>query len=157
MMASHNNLHTTSIKVNSSTPPPIVRMRSRDDVRSNNKAKKINRLSLMSDIGLPDFSGQDLGIDLDKGIFVRKGKKSDNDSNDSGNNSMNTNGSVGSSNSSHSNSRDQTHRDERLETHLEADQSEDENEFIENDYKGGSRHLSGHGKQRHMGLQITHV
>ena len=45
--------------------------------------------------------------------------------------------SVGSSNSSHSNSRDQTHRDERLETHLEADQSEDENEFIENDYKGG--------------------
>ena len=44
--------------------------------------------------------------------------------------------SVGSSNSSHSNSRDQTHRDERLETHLEADQSEDENEFIENDYKG---------------------
>ena len=47
----------------------------------------------MSDIGLPDFSGQDLGIDLDKGIFVRKGKKSDNDSNDSGNNSMNTNGS----------------------------------------------------------------
>ena len=45
MMASHNNLHTTSIKVNSSTPPPIVRMRSRDDVRSNNKAKKINRLS----------------------------------------------------------------------------------------------------------------
>ena len=109
--------------------------------------------------------------------------------------------SVGSSNSSHSNSRDQTHRDERLETHLEADQSEDENEFIENDYKGGytqekntlilfcihyyiifpilkyaelcmklilkfkfppiflggSRRLSGHGKQRHMGLQITHV
>ena len=48
---------------------------------------------VMSDIGLPDFSGQDLGIDLDKGIFVRKGKKSDNDSNDSGNNSMNTNGS----------------------------------------------------------------
>ena len=48
---------------------------------------------VMSDIGLPDFSGQDLGIDLDKGIFVRKGKKTDNDSNDSGNNSMNTNGS----------------------------------------------------------------
>ena len=47
----------------------------------------------MSDIGLPDFGGQDLGIDLEKGIFVRKGKKSDNDSNDSGNNSMNTNGS----------------------------------------------------------------
>ena len=49
--------------------------------------------SVMSDIGLPDFGGQDLGIDLEKGIFVRKGKKSDNDSNDSGNNSMNTNGS----------------------------------------------------------------
>jgi len=158
MMASHSNLHMTSIKVNSSTPPPIVRMRSRDDVRSNNnnKAKKINRLSLMSDIGLPDFSGQDLGIDLEKGIFVRKGKKGDNDSNDSGNNSMNTNGSVGSSNSSHSNSRDQSHRDERLETHLEAEQSEDEDEFIDNDFKGNSRRLSGHGK-RHMGLQITHV
>ena len=53
----------------------------------------------MSDYGLPDFGGQDLGIDLDKGIFVRKGinngksLKGDNDSNDSGNNSMNTNGS----------------------------------------------------------------
>ena len=47
----------------------------------------------MSDIGLPDFGGQDLGIDLEKGIFVRKAKKGDNDSNDSGNNSMNTNGS----------------------------------------------------------------
>ena len=41
--------------------------------------------------------------------------------------------SVGSSNSSHSNSRDQSHRDERLETHLEAEQSEDEDEFIDND------------------------
>ena len=50
-------------------------------------------IAVMSDIGLPDFSGQDLGIDLEKGIFVRKGKKGDNDSNDSGNNSMNTNGS----------------------------------------------------------------
>jgi hypothetical protein len=37
--------HTTNIKVNSSTPPPVLRMRSRDDLRSNNKAKKINRLS----------------------------------------------------------------------------------------------------------------
>ena len=44
--------------------------------------------------------------------------------------------SVGSSNSSHSNSRDQSHRDERLETHLEAEQSEDEDEFIDNDFKG---------------------
>ena len=119
----------------------------------------------MSDLGLPDFGGQDLGIDLDKGIFVRKGKKSDNDSNDSGNNSMNTNGSgkkrqqvrlpnlpaylgihfalfyndiftVGSSNSSHSNPRDQNGREERLETHLEAERSEDENEFIDEDFKG---------------------
>ena len=86
--------------------------------------------------------------------------------------------SVGSSNSSHSNPRDQSHRDERLETHLEAEQSEDEDEFIDNDFKGkicwkicvntlvqitpffyfsgNSRRLSGHGK-RHMGLQITHV
>lgn len=113
----------------------------------------------MSDIGLPDFGGQDLGIDLEKGIFVRKGKKSDNDSNDSGNNSMNTNGSgnhffltknapiydcfslfiVGSSNSSHSNPRDQNCA-ERLETHLEAEQSEDENEFIDQDFKGKTSH-----------------
>merc|ERR1719215_2022430 len=158
MAASHSNL-VTSIKVNSSTPPPEVRMRSRDDLRyNNNKAsKKINRLSLMSDIGLPDFVGQDLGIDLEKGIFVRKGKKSDNDSNDSGNNSMNTNGSVGSSNSSHSNPRDQNH--ERLETHLEAEQSEDEeDQFIDENFKGGPRRISGGGKRRsHMGLQITHV
>ena len=51
----------------------------------------------MSDIGLPDFGDRDLGIDLEKGIFLRSGKnglkKGDNDSNDSGNNSMNTNGS----------------------------------------------------------------
>lgn len=49
----------------------------------------------MSDIGLPDFGDRDLGIDLEKGIFLRGkvGKKGDNDSNDSGNNSMNTNGS----------------------------------------------------------------
>ena len=48
----------------------------------------------MSDIGLPDFGDRDLGIDLEKGIFLRKNaKKGDNESNDSGNNSMNTNGS----------------------------------------------------------------
>merc|ERR1719411_133433 len=75
MMASHSNLHTTSIKVNSSTPPPIVRMRSRDDVRSNNKAKKINRLSLMSDIGLPDFSGQDLALISIKAYSCGKGRR----------------------------------------------------------------------------------
>ena len=46
MMASHSNL-VTSIKVNSATPPPVVRMRSRDDMRFNNNksSKKINRLS----------------------------------------------------------------------------------------------------------------
>ena len=43
---------------------------------------------------------------------------------------------VGSSNSSHSNPRDQNSREERLETHLEAEQSEDEDEFIDNDFKG---------------------
>ena len=43
---------------------------------------------------------------------------------------------VGSSNSSHSNPRDQNGREERLETHLEAEQSEDENEFIDDDFKG---------------------
>merc|ERR1712223_2265289 len=164
MMSSHSNL-VTSIEVNSSTPPPVVRMRSRDDVRFNKASKKINRLSLMSDIGLPDFGDRDLGIDLEKGIFLRgkTGKKGDNDSNDSGNNSMNTNGSVGSSNSSHSNPRDQNSREERLETHLEAERSEDENEFIDEDFKGGSRRITsgapGHGGKRrsHMGLQITHV
>jgi len=158
MMSSHSNL-VTSIKVNSSTPPPVVRMRSRDDVRFNKASKKINRLSLMSDIGLPDFGDRDLGIDLEKGIFLRgkTGKKGDNDSNDSGNNSMNTNGSVGSSNSSHSNPRDQNSREERLETHLEAEQSEDEDEFIDNDFKGGSRRNGGQKRRSHMGLQITHV
>ena len=60
------------------------------------KDKKFNVfISVMSDIGLPDFGDRDLGIDLEKGIFLRgkTGKKGDNDSNDSGNNSMNTNGS----------------------------------------------------------------
>lgn len=51
MMASHSNL-VTSIKVNSSTPPPVVRMRSRDDLRGGNglykASKKINRLSRKS-------------------------------------------------------------------------------------------------------------
>ena len=49
MMASHSNL-VTSIKVNSATPPPVVRMRSRDDMRFNNNksSKKINRLSRKS-------------------------------------------------------------------------------------------------------------
>ena len=59
------------------------------------KVKKFIFITVMSDIGLPDFGDRDLGIDLEKGIFLRGkvGKKGDNDSNDSGNNSMNTNGS----------------------------------------------------------------
>ena len=59
------------------------------------KVKKFIFITVMSDIGLPDFGDRDLGIDLEKGIFLRgkTGKKGDNDSNDSGNNSMNTNGS----------------------------------------------------------------
>ncbi len=46
---------------------------------------------------------------------------------------------VGSSNSSHSNPRDQNLREDRLETHLEAERSEeDENdEFIEKDFAKG--------------------
>ena len=45
---------------------------------------------------------------------------------------------VGSSNSSHSNPRDQNPREDRLETHLEAEQSEDETDdkFIDEDFKG---------------------
>ena len=73
MMASHSNLHMTSIKVNSSTPPPIVRMRSRDDVRSNNnnKAKKINRLSRKLPFLLDFFSPYsfDLGCIKINGFF----------------------------------------------------------------------------------------
>merc|ERR1712141_831511 len=71
----------------------------------------------------------------------------------------NTNGSVGSSNSSHSNPRDQNSREERLETHLEAEQSEDEDEFIDNDFKGGSRRNGGqkktltHGTSNHSCLK----
>ena len=45
---------------------------------------------------------------------------------------------VGSSNSSHSNPRDQNPREERLETHLEAEQSDEETDdkFIDEDFKG---------------------
>lgn len=58
--------------------------------------KKINRLSLMSDIELPDIAGGDLDIDFEKGIFLRRSKAGT----DSGNNSMNTNKSNSSSGSS---------------------------------------------------------
>lgn len=47
LMASHSNL-VTSIKVNSATPPPVVRMRSKDDIFNGKSAKKINRLSRKS-------------------------------------------------------------------------------------------------------------
>eukprot|EP00090_Calanus_glacialis_P014255 TRINITY_DN22_c0_g1_i1.p1 TRINITY_DN22_c0_g1~~TRINITY_DN22_c0_g1_i1.p1 ORF type:complete len:697 (-),score=130.01 TRINITY_DN22_c0_g1_i1:386-2476(-) len=54
--------------------------------------KKINRLSLLSDIELPDSQNSDLGIDLEKGIFLRRNRGDT----DSGNNSLNTNRSSSS-------------------------------------------------------------
>jgi len=54
--------------------------------------KKINRLSLLSDIELPDGHNSDLGIDLEKGIFLRRNRGDT----DSGNNSLNTNRSSSS-------------------------------------------------------------
>merc|ERR1711874_583925 len=60
--------------------------------------KKINRLSLLSDIELPDGQNSDLGIDLEKGIFLRRNRGDT----DSGNNSLNTNRSSSSTGTSSS-------------------------------------------------------
>eukprot|EP00096_Caligus_rogercresseyi_P015970 TRINITY_DN846_c0_g3_i1.p1 TRINITY_DN846_c0_g3~~TRINITY_DN846_c0_g3_i1.p1 ORF type:complete len:645 (+),score=231.04 TRINITY_DN846_c0_g3_i1:219-2153(+) len=126
---------------------------------SQNETKKINRLSLMSDIELPDCcSSTDLGIDLEKGIFLRKKylTPGDAESNDSGNNSMNTNGSVGSTTSSSGSNR--CTGEERLETHFEnlnvRDRSSSEAAFKNRELKSRRR------SSQHVvvpGLQITHV
>jgi len=118
---------TCTVKTDTSSTSSSIQTKlglANDDLRlrkPNGNGKKINRLSLMSDIELPDYGVQtDLSIDIEKGIFLRKKNSNltDNESNDSGNNSMNTNGSVGSSNSSHSNSRG---KEDRLETHIESE------------------------------------
>lgn len=172
---------------NGNGPSQVVQLRisaSRDDLSFkqpnniiNRQTKKINRLSLMSDLELPDLGGSHdlLGIDLEKGIYI-SGKQRlhiDNDSNDSGNNSMNTNGSVASSNSSHSNHSNPREPRERLETHLESDQPDDQEEIQSRDesrlkggrrrsrdesgrkYFGGNRRPSSHVMPN--GLQVTHV
>ena len=55
----------------------------------------------MSDIELPDFTaGSDLGIDFEKGIFLRRSKDGSKSGTDSGNNSMSTNKSNSSTGSS---------------------------------------------------------
>merc|ERR1712018_777662 len=116
-----------TVKTDTSSTPSSIQTKlglANDELRlrkPNGNGKKINRLSLMSDIELPDYGVQtDLSIDIEKGIFLRKKNSNltDNESNDSGNNSMNTNGSVGSSNSPHSNSRG---KEDRLETHIESE------------------------------------
>merc|ERR1712018_983878 len=123
---------TCTVKTDTSSTSSSIQTKlglANDDIRlrkPNGNGKKINRLSLMSDIELPDYGVQtDLSMDIEKGIFLRKKNSNltDNESNDSGNNSMNTNGSVGSSNSSHSNSRG---KEERLETHIESENPDDE-------------------------------
>jgi len=68
----------------------------RDNDEKIRQKKKINRLSLMSDMELPDITASDLDIDFEKGIFLRRSKAGT----DSGNNSMNTNKSNSSSGSS---------------------------------------------------------
>lgn len=66
--------------------------RRREEDSKTKLTKKINRLSLLSDIELPDGQNSDLGIDLEKGIFLRRNRGDT----DSGNNSLNTNRSSSS-------------------------------------------------------------
>jgi len=54
------------------------------EVDSTKMIKKINRLSLMTDLELPDRKGTELGLDLEKGIYLRRNRGDT----DSGNNSL---------------------------------------------------------------------
>merc|ERR1719410_2337693 len=83
--------------------------------------KKINRLSLMTDIELPDTRHSDLGIDLEKGIFLRRQRG---DTTDSGNNSLNTNKSNSSTGTSSSSKQSQPIESSFME--------EDEDQYAEN-------------------------
>ena len=58
-----------------------------------------NNFAVMTDIELPDTRHSDLGIDLEKGIFLRRQRG---DTTDSGNNSLNTNKSNSSTGTSSS-------------------------------------------------------
>ena len=76
----------------------------------------------MSDIELPDTRHSDLGIDLEKGIFLRRQRAGD--SGDSGNNSLNTNRSNCSTGTSSSSKASQPVETSFLE--------EDEDDYAEN-------------------------
>lgn len=104
--------------------------RRREEESKTKLTKKINRLSLMSDIELPDTRHSDLGIDLEKGIYLRQ-KQGDHrlgrqggDSGDSGNNSLNTNRSNCSTGTSSSSKASQPVESSFME--------EDEDDYAEN-------------------------
>ena len=81
----------------------------------------------MSDIELPDTRNSDLGIDLEKGIFLRRqraGVSSGSGDTDSGNNSLNTNRSNCSTGTSSSSKASQPVESSFME--------EDEDDYAEN-------------------------
>ena len=85
----------------------------------------------MSDIELPDTRHSDLGIDLEKGIYLRQkqgehrlGRQGGGDSGDSGNNSLNTNRSNCSTGTSSSSKASQPVESSFME--------EDEDDYAEN-------------------------
>ena len=75
----------------------------------------------MTDIELPDTRHSDLGIDLEKGIFLRRQRG---DTTDSGNNSLNTNKSNSSTGTSSSSKQSQPIESSFME--------EDEDQYAEN-------------------------
>ena len=75
----------------------------------------------MTDIELPDTRHSDLGIDLEKGIFLRRQRG---DTTDSGNNSLNTNKSNSSTGTSQSSKQSQPIESSFME--------EDEDDYAEN-------------------------
>lgn len=102
--------------------------RRRDEESKTKLTKKINRLSLMSDIELPDSRHSSLGIDLEKGIFLRRQQRPAPDTKtqdtDSGNNSLNTNRSNCSTGTSSSSKTSQPVESSFME--------EDEDDYAEN-------------------------
>ena len=86
--------------------------------------------AVMSDIELPDSRHSDLGIDLEKGIFLRRQQRPGaqdprtQDSGDSGNNSLNTNRSNCSTGTSSSSKTSQPVESSFME--------EDEDDYAEN-------------------------
>ena len=82
--------------------------------------KELN-FAVMTDIELPDTPHSDLGIDLEKGIFLRRQRG---DTTDSGNNSLNTNKSNSSTGTSSSSKQSQPRESSFME--------EDEDLYAEN-------------------------